>query len=371
MHIASGDLWAGAEVQIFTLCRDLLAQGDYQLHVITLNEGELAERFRYLGVAVTVLAENSQNFIQLLWAMRRELANIQPDVIHTHGQKQNILGALANFSGARVRCLRTVHGAKEHHFNIRKPHTALQLLLEILCGRWLQYCLIAVSKELEAQLAHNYQKNKIVLIHNGIDVAASTKTISSTKSVIDRSKAKIHIGLAGRLTQVKRPDLYLQAAAKLIKLHHSDQIHFHVIGEGPLRAPMMSLVREQDIDNQVTFHGHVPGAIKAISELDILVLCSDHEGLPMTLLEAVIAQTAVVAHNVGGMREVLEHKKTAILVDQHNADAYAKAISTLIDNAPLRQRLTNEAATLCDTSLSASHNAHQTSKCYQNSKLDN
>jgi L-malate glycosyltransferase len=114
LHIASGDRWAGAEVQLWTLVRHLNRREDTRARVVLLNEGETAERLREAGVAVDILDESRLNGLQILLGLRRLIRLHRPDVIHTHRQKENIIGSFANATTLRVPCVRTVHGAPEH-----------------------------------------------------------------------------------------------------------------------------------------------------------------------------------------------------------------------------------------------------------------
>jgi glycosyltransferase involved in cell wall biosynthesis len=95
------------------------------------------------------------------------------------------------------------------------------------------------------------------------------------------------IGIVGRLVPVKRVDLFLEIAKSVLSQQSAAaKPIFRVIGDGPLRSQMESLADRLDIANQVDFMGHVDNAERAIAQLDVLILCSDHEGLPMVALEA-------------------------------------------------------------------------------------
>jgi L-malate glycosyltransferase len=138
LHIASGDRWAGAEVQLWTLVRHLNRREDTRARVVLLNEGETAERLREAGVAVDILDECRVNGFQILLGLRRLIRRHRPDVIHTHRQKENILGALANVTTLRVPSVQTVHGASEHAPSWSRPHKRLLRWLDWATGRHLQ-----------------------------------------------------------------------------------------------------------------------------------------------------------------------------------------------------------------------------------------
>jgi hypothetical protein len=113
LHVVSGDLWAGAEAQVAALVAELARSPQLQLHAVVLNHGELEMRLRAAGVGVTVLDESQLSAWRILRGIRAVVRDFRPDVIHTHREKENVLGGLAaRLAGCAS--LRTVHGAAKH-----------------------------------------------------------------------------------------------------------------------------------------------------------------------------------------------------------------------------------------------------------------
>ena len=144
LQIISGDLWAGAEAQAYTLLKHL--QPHVQLHVVLMNEGELANRLRALNITVTLLPETQLSSFAVLKKLVALIKELKPDVIHTHRQKENILGCLANviafpFSRNRPKSVRTTHGAPEFKVSGKQK---LQVWLDAFVGKYLQKAVIAV-----------------------------------------------------------------------------------------------------------------------------------------------------------------------------------------------------------------------------------
>ena len=365
VHIASGDLWAGAEVQLYTLCTALKKIADAAVYAILLNEGELAKRLREAGVTVTVLPESQLSFFQLLFLTRKELNNIKPHAIHTHRQKENILGALANKMSTNCPCIRTVHGAQEHRFSIKKPQRLIQHWIDYACGNFLQDKIIAVSQALSRELQKSFSPKRVVYIPNGINPEQCILQSETTPPLLDTSPGQCNIGLVGRLTQVKRPDIFIETAKLILEQHPQANIKFHVIGSGPLEEISQQQAKQVIPDGKIKFYGHLEAATKAISELDILVLCSDHEGLPMTLLEACCVETCVVAHAVGGIAELIQNRINGLLVTQHNPQGYSDAVGELISDANLRSDLALQAKSDVIQNYSANKNAQSILELYQ------
>lgn len=330
LHVASGDLWAGAEAQVHTLLTHLAKTGACDPLAVLLNEGELARRLRASGIRVEVYDESMLSAVEIVSRLRRLIASDRPDVVHTHRIKENICGAIANVISARAVSVRTVHGAPEHHpRGIRNIHKRLLRTLDSLCARFAQERIIAVSDALGRDLRGQFNPNRVVVIENGVDVTE----LRSRARCADFREAKpgaTHIGIVGRLTPVKRVDLFIGACRILMDRAPESAWQFHVIGDGPLRQDLEALARKNGLIDSITFHGHRSDTPACMYSLDALVMCSDHEGMPMTPLEAMALGTPVVAHDVGGLRDILSSGLGGILTSDHTADGYATAVRTVL-----------------------------------------
>lgn len=357
LHIASGDLWAGAEVQLFTLAIALKKNTDSNVHVILLNRGTLEKKLLNNGINVLVLDESTSNSFQILRQLIHTIRVIRPDVIHTHRIKENILGSIAALFAGNIPTIRTAHGAPEHKpawFHIPKR---LILFLDWFCGRFLQEKIVAVSNDLAGILQRNFPADKVKVIENGIDVKSLIDPIQPKALNKEPTITRFRIGIAGRLVQVKRVDLFIKAANQLLNNHPELQTSFHIFGDGPLRINLETLNQKLKTENKVHFEGHCENMQQKLFDLDMLVITSDHEGLPMVLLEAMALQTPVIAHAVGGIPTLLDQGKCGILVSDHQPSAYAEAIYQLIKNSENRTNIINNALNRVTTFYSSEKNA--------------
>jgi len=323
LHVLSGDLWAGAEAQAFTLLTSLQRVGELHVAAVLMNEGELAERLRTANIEVRVLPESSLSSFQIVLRLRKLISEWRPDIVHTHRTKEDILGSIANRFSINAPCLRTTHGAMEHP--PRGVGQRLRRFADRWCGRRLQLRIIAVSEELARKLGDEFPREKIVTIENGVDIDG----IRSRVQAVDFRESdpnSLHVGIVGRLVAVKRIDLFLETARALQTQGPELRWRFHVFGEGPLGDTLERQASELGIRGAVTFHGMRKDITPCIAGLDALVICSDHEGLPMVLLEALATSTLVVARGLGGIRKVLETSGCGVIVERHDPGAYAEAL---------------------------------------------
>ncbi len=331
MHIISGDLWAGAEVQAYTLLKHLAQHVD--IFVILMNQGELSEKLQQLGIKIQIIDEKHHSSLSIIFKILRQIRQFKPDVIHTHRQKENILGSIANllataFLGKLTPSVRTAHGAPE--FN-PKGKQKIQVWLDRFVGRYLQKRIIAVSEDLAKKLSDIFPVSHIDVIQNGVDIDALKELAKIPAEFKLNAPHKAHIGIIGRLEPIKRVDIFLEMAAILIK-QQPDKWHFHVIGDGKLKEQLEDQSNGLGISKQVTFHGHRKDIPSCIAALDAIIMCSDHEGTPMTALEALALGTPLIAHDVGGLREILSEYPEQ-LVKQHEAETYAEYLKTCMENS--------------------------------------
>ena len=156
LHVASGDLWAGAEVQLFTLAKALHTESDTSVSVVLLNYGRLEQDLQNIGIRVIVLDESKLNGLQILRQLVHTIREQKPDVIHTHRLKENILGSIAAFIVGKTASLRTVHGAPEHRPPWWKFPKRMLFLLDRICGRYMQRKIVAVSDDLASILEKDF-----------------------------------------------------------------------------------------------------------------------------------------------------------------------------------------------------------------------
>ena len=330
LHIISGDLWAGAEVQALTLITSLSRQCD--IMVALMNHGELEKRLKHAGITTTVIDEQHISSFQITRRLVSIIKQFQPDIIHTHRQKENILGSIANLIANksvthRTASVRTTHGAPEHKARGLKKGI---IWLDNFCGAYLQDAVISVSKGLFSHLTKIFPGNKVHIIQNGVDVDALSQA-TPAEDINAHLDTQYHIGIIGRLEPVKRIDLFLRAAQLLISQHSSINFRFHVIGDGRLKVDLIALAKQLGIAAQVIFHGHRSDSINAIAAMDLVVMCSDHEGTPMTALETLALGKPLIAHNVGGLSEVL-HEHPSLLVDEHTPEGYSAKITAALQH---------------------------------------
>lgn len=184
---------------------------------------------------------------------------------------------------------------------------------------------------------HWFDEDFIKVIYNGVDpvtqpAAAALDTIYPGEQVILA---------AGRLT-VQKGFNYLIEAAALLKKERQD---FQVIiaGDGDQRPDLQQQIRDRKIADFVTLAGHVEDLTPLLYRCELLILSSIYEGMPNIILEAMAAGKAVIATDVHGVRELVIHNQTGLLVPPKDAQALMLSINNLLNNRLEREKFGSQA----------------------------
>ncbi|MBT8294671.1 MAG: glycosyltransferase family 4 protein, partial [Eudoraea sp.] len=128
-------------------------------------------------------------------------------------------------------------------------------------------------------------------------------------------------------------------------------------GDGPLSDILKTQAGSQQAENYIHFEGHCKNIAEQLQTLDALLMTSDHEGLPMVLLEAMCMKTPIIAHAIGGIPHLLDNGQCGTLIHEHNASSFAEAIIKLIAQPAQHQQLAERAFKRIEQHYSATQNA--------------
>lgn len=332
-HVAMGDLWAGAEVQLVTLTRYLIRCEGCAVSVILFNEGRLANELRTMGVSVRVLSESHYGLIGLVVRLVGLFKQIRPQIIHTHKYKDNIACLLAAHFAGVAHIVRMVHGLPEPFDGLKGFKMSCYVALDRALSRIWARRFVAVSSSIADVLRDKFVSERIICIHNGVDlerVQSINGKRAEVRSLLQLGANEMVIGTVGRLSSVKAQDQLLQAARQLIAAGH--RIKVLLVGKGPMEQSLRELTESLGLADCVVFAGHQERVVDYLSAMDVFVLPSLSEGIPMALLEAMAVGCPVVATRVGGIPEVIENDVNGLLVDPADALSLANAVRELLED---------------------------------------
>ncbi len=363
-HVAMGDLWAGAEVQLLSLIRSLARLPGFEWSVVLFNEGRLAEELRKLPVSLTVISEQAFSPIGIAYRLAKTLLKIRPDVVHTHKYKDSFIGTLIARSIGIPHVVRVVHGLPEPFKGLRNAKMLGYTAADHFITHWLVDRVVAVSSDIEKVLIEMYGSNRVLCIHNGIDLEAVR--VTTPREVLRRkwqiAQDAVVIGTVGRLVPVKGHAKLLEAI-KILQ-GSMDNVTLVLVGDGPLRKSLEETAKQLGV-KFVIFAGQQNQAYDFMNMMDVFVLPSLHEGIPMVVLEALALQRPVVATRVGGIPEVISHNLSGKLVMSGDADELAAALQELIEMPDKARALGVEGRRQIEREFSATTMAERTAGMYR------
>lgn len=312
-----------------------LARDRYNVKVVCLYDPHaIGAEIQAAGVPVIDLDMRGKMDLRAPYRLFRLLQEGNVQVLHAHLFHANLLAATIGRL-ARV----PVIIATRHSVEIGGGHREwVNRLVRPLCD-----AVVAVSREVcEAEArCSSIDLDKLVMISSGVKgqifEEVDQASMERLQSLWKIQPESCLVGTVGRFVEPKGYTYLLDALAK-IQTQISDTKAL-LVGDGVLRQPMEDKARELGLSDTVVFTGtrrDVPGILAL---LDVFVMSSLWEGLPIALLEAMAAGLPVVATSVGGTPEVVVDGVTGLLVPPRDPDALAEAILTLLRDPGLRQRM--------------------------------
>ena len=262
---------------------------------------------------------------------------MRADVIHSHLEFSNELAVLAAQSFGRDRPAVIVH---VHNFPDRHYSPLHRWMGRMLASRTDAYIAPSASVAESTRTAFGHGVRRIEVIPYGIDPAWFTRGSSEASGARRTSDAPV-IGTVARLAPQKSVHDLIDAMPFVLRVRPAARLL--IVGDGPLRSELEEQCRHLNLTETVTFAGFSHDVAAAYAAIDIFVLPSRHEGLPISLLEVMAMGIPVVGTRVPGISELIEDERTGLTVPYGEPKALASAVLRLLSDQTLCDRLTRAA----------------------------
>lgn len=313
---------------------EALTKDEYKITIVTEKKENHSWRKlyeKYTGEIfhldeITENYENKINFLQYLLISRNiSIVFIRSSAIGYHFAKEIPLSIRNN-----IKIVDLLHAYNRHNEDWIDYSTPFDKFLHER---------LVISNELKSYLVANYQidQKKISVLHNGV----STDFFSDTtykgwlrKKIIVNSETRI-IGFIGRLVDDKDPLKWIEIAAEVNK--YSSDVHFVIVGDGELKEAILEKIATLGLKN-ITLLGWHEQINQVLPDLDILLMTSKNEGLPLVILEAISAGVQVVAPKVGAIEELINNNYSILLNKDDEVAAYVTSIVKLLLLSPATKK---------------------------------
>jgi len=342
LHVLASSLGGGA-VHV----SDLIVHGTQEMEqglVVSPDGGTIAHRLKDRGYEVEEMDMAKGWKWKTLALLIRYMRKYQPSVVHCHGFRAGLYGRLAaKLASPKIKTVLTVHGFHFFYCQNQLKKKLLILLEHIM--QPLTHCVIAVSKTdwqhlLECGLISK-EKSRVIL--NGIPPVSSPPG--------DKEETRSRLGLStheqpiiatvARLHYQKGVIYFLKAAPRILQFYPN--AYFLIVGDGPEREELLQTAKDLNILHNLRFLGNREDVIDILRVVDVFVLASLWEGLPLSLLEAIRAEIPIVATDVDGNRDVIENGVSGLLVPPKNQEALAESVLRLLKDPSLAASVVKKA----------------------------
>jgi glycosyltransferase involved in cell wall biosynthesis len=333
LQVCSAETLGGGERHVADLTRALIERG-HELHLAMRPGSPLRRALADLPVHWHEVSLRNALDVKSARQLAAIITGHRIEVLHAHvARDYTICGLAAKLAQARFFLTR-------HHFNPIKANPLYAWALSDARR------LIAVSESVRKELATAFPSfaSRMVVIPNWIDPQKCGQ--------LSREEARAHLGITrrlavgiiGQLTPLKRQDLFIRAAAYLIKERLRGDVDFLIVGaatqdDEEYARQLRELVNNLEVTDQIRFTGYVADLPAQLAAFDVVAAPSENEAFSLALVEAMAAGRAVVAARVGGMAEIVQDGATGLLIAPGDARALASALSQLLEDDSLRARL--------------------------------
>jgi glycosyltransferase involved in cell wall biosynthesis len=350
-----------------------LDQAAFRPVLICKQPGPLAQASADLGIEVRYVPSLVRRISPLLDLKSLahliiQLRRIRPDILHTHSSKTGILGRLAGRCAGVPAIVHTVHGFAFPY--ARSPFSRmLYFVLEHLGGKLCDA--VVVLTESDRNIAVHRLKvplQKVRLIPNAVDLRSFQPAREEERARLRRElfgdveDNAICVGMIGRLWRQKNPMCLVAAAQRAVATNC--RIYVFFVGDGELRSEIERKLKTHGLEHRVRIMGWRTDVPRVLSALDIFVLPSLWEGMPLALLEAMAASLPVIASNVSGNRDLIDHGVDGLLFAPDDEEQLASSLIRLSMNSGERAEMGRRARLKIERSHELARRVERVSAMY-------
>jgi len=336
VHLMASPFYGGPERQVLGLAKH--SQNDVESVFLSFAERGLSKAFldetRRQGFESKPLIYNTPRYLTCVREVADELRRLKPNLLCCSGYKPDLVG----WRAARRVGIPVV--SISHGWTSATWKVCCYEKLDKIVLRWMDSVVCVSKSQAEKVRGAGVPEKKIAVIQNAIGEEAFIAPMPENRQEMTNWFAQSPrwlIGAAGRLSPEKGFAVFVEAAALVVK--QRPDVGFVLFGDGPLRREIAGLIGERGMQSKFVIAGFRNDLSRLLPNLDINVMSSFTEGLPVILLEAGAAAVPTVATSVGGIPEVIDDGRTGFLVPAGDASALAQRIVTLLDNDAQRKAM--------------------------------
>lgn len=271
--------------------------------------------------------------LRAFWFLCKEFRRFRPDIVDTHTAKAGVLGRLAArvTGGRRVQVVHTFHGHLLNGYFRPGIRTAVVWVERLLARMSNRLVSVGASVRDELLAAGIGRRDQYQVVPPAVPVLSAPIDRAPARAALQLDSDRPIVAFVGRLTHIKRPDRLIEAMSLVCAELPDAQLV--IAGDGDLFEDTKAQARS--LGDQVLFLGFRSDVQTILAAADVVVLTSDNEGMPVSLIEAAACGRACVTTDVGSAKEVVLDHVTGLVVEK-DAAAVARALLAILGDATMR-----------------------------------
>lgn len=337
LHMMGGGNVGGAKTHIMSIITALRAQG-HEVHLVSFRDGPFPQEAAARGIPVTVIEHVSP------YRCRRKLLQVvddfAPDVIHCHGAKANLMGAMVRTKRS-IPIMTTVHSDYRLDYLGSPFKQATRGTINAIALRFLDFYQPVADRMARTLIARGFDPERMVTIYNGMEFGTPVGEFDRTAYIKEHWGVTVEpqdvlCGIAARLTAVKDIATTVRAFAQALK--QAPQLRLFIAGDGEDEDMLRKLARQLGAQERITFCGWVTDVPRYFACMDINLLSSLSETFPYSILEGVREHCATICSDVGGMPDLIDSGENGFIFQPGDDKTLAQHMAQLANDARMRQR---------------------------------
>lgn len=330
LHLISGGDTGGAKTHIFTLMKGL--SGKVDTKIICFIKDTFYDEAKERGIDIEVYPQEKRWDLSVVSKLSDEIKNGKYDLVHAHGARANFICMFLK-KKINVPMITTVHSDYMLDFKDSFYKNLIYTTLNKMSLKKFDHY-ICVSDNFKKMLVdRGFDKNKIHVLYNGIDIDEKTLYIPKT-AFLEKYKINYNgeflVGIAARLDKVKDHETFIKACKETLEIN--PDIIFLIAGEGDEKKKLEEMAESFGIEKNIYFLGFVRDKYSFFNAIDINVLTSISESFPYVILEAARLSVPTVSTKTGGIPEIIKDDYTGYLFPIGNYKSLSRYLLDLYDN---------------------------------------
>ncbi len=333
LHICGARSWGGGEQSMVDLLPELCKLG-VQNHILGIADSPLHRKSIEMDISFIPVCGNKLNKFTNYRFLKSVVKQLQPDIIHLHTSDSLTLYTLSDlFFRLKTKTVFSKKGMgnsssfiSKYKYNYRNLHRTI--------------CVSNAVKVAFSKLIYPKYQDRLVVVYDGINEARiDMEKGEDIRKEIGIPEDRFLIGNIANHTNAKDLPTLMKTMNHLVYVKGIKNVHLLQIGQfsDHITPVLKSLIQEYDIQEYVTLEGFRGDASTLLGQMDVYVMSSAREGLPLTIYEAFLKKIPVVTTRAGGIPEAIQHEYNGLLCDVGDSQTLADNIAKLLSDREKRE----------------------------------